>query len=142
MSGQRQVPRVRVAGLCNEIGDDEEGDCYASILDLSPEGLCIERPHRGGLLVDRVPLEFEVAEVDEVMWAVGEVCFDHVRKVDDGGAGRLVRTTGLRLQTAASRHLRLLRDYVMARMEKRRRPVVHADACWAPALAWARPCDD
>ncbi len=147
VSGNRLAPRVHVAGLCNELAEDEGDDCYASVLDLSPSGLRIERPHRGGLLAERVPLEFEVAEIDEVMWAVGEVCFDHVRKVEDGGRGRLVRTTGLRFVAAASRHLRLLRDYVLARTaararERKPRPAVHAEACWTPSLQWARPCED
>jgi hypothetical protein len=148
ISGQRKAPRIEIAGLCNELADDRHGDAFASVLDLSPAGLRIERPHRGGLLPRQVPIELELPEIDEVMWALGEVCFDHVRQVNGAASGpRLVHTTGLRIAAAASRDLRLLRDYVLDRSERSERArvarrFVHAEARWTPTLAWARPCTD
>lgn len=143
LSGQRTSPRVAVGGLCNEIVGDEDGDRYASVLDLSPLGLRIERPHRGGIVPAEVRLELQVPGIDEVLWALGEVRFDHVRQVKGcTSSPRLVHTTGLCIRAAATRDLRLLRDYVHARAESAARRFVHADARWTPALAWARPCDD
>lgn len=110
-SWRRLSPRIEVAALCNEIF--EGGDRFGSVMDLSPAGLRIERPYRGGAMTRRIQLEFEVPEVDEIVWALGEVCFDRLHQQGAPGAGtRLVRTTGLRIARAASRDLRLLRDYV------------------------------
>ncbi len=107
---QRLTPRVEVAGLCNEIRGD--ADSFASVIDLSPAGLRIERPLRGRGLEARVQLEIDVPEIDEVLWVLGEVCFDRVRHA---GAPGLLRTTGFRIAAAAGRELRLLRDYVFER---------------------------
>ena len=54
-------------------------------------------------------------EIDEVMWARGDVVFDQL--VPDpvhGGPFGLLRRTGYRIALAAARDLRLLRDYVYA----------------------------
>ena len=51
-----------------------------------------------------VQLEFELPEVDEIVWAKGEVCFDRLRPSATGP----VRSTGIRLVAAATRHLRML----------------------------------
>ncbi len=109
-SWQRLTPRVEVAGLCNEVISGV--DSFASVIDLSPSGLRIERPLRGRGLEARVPLEIDVPEIDEVLWVLGEVCFD---RVWHAGAPGLLRTTGFRIAAAASRELRLLRDYVFER---------------------------
>lgn len=110
LSWQRLTPRVEVAGLCNEVLGG--GDSFATVIDLSPAGLRIERPLRGRALEARVQLEIDVPEIDEVLWVLGEVCFDRVRHA---GAPGLLRTTGFRIAAAASRELRLLRDYVFER---------------------------
>ncbi len=88
---------------------------HAIVTDLSPEGLCIERPfgHQQGRTI---PIEFEIPEVDEVVWAVGEVRFDEVKRPSlrkRAGLGGLVRHTGLRLTNLAERHRKILREYVM-----------------------------
>ena len=110
LSWQRLTPRVEVAGLCNEVIGGS--DCYGNVIDLSPSGLRIERPLRGRGLEARVQLEIDVPEIDEVLWVLGEVCFD---RVHHAGAPGLLRTTGFRIAAAASRELRLLRDYVFDR---------------------------
>jgi hypothetical protein len=56
----------------------------------------------------QLQLELEIPGVDEIGWAAAEVCFDEVRRA---GAG-IVRTSGLRLVSAALRHRRILREYV------------------------------
>ena len=58
----------------------------------------------------------EIPEIDEVVWALGEVCFDEVKRAPAGSlisSGGLVRSTGLRLVNAAQRHKRILREFVM-----------------------------
>jgi hypothetical protein len=88
---------------------------HAIVTDLSATGLCLLRPigERHGRTI---PIEFEIPEVDEVLWAVGEVCFDRVKRAPLGckvGAAGMVRSTGIRLIGAAERHKRILREYVM-----------------------------
>lgn len=110
---RRTAPRVEIEGFCSEIVDGRERHGLA--LDLSEGGLRITRPWRSGVRTPReVQLEFEIPGVDEIIWARAEICFDQLRQ----GAAGLVRTSGLRLAAAASRDLRLLRDWVMA--ERRR----------------------
>jgi hypothetical protein len=89
-----------------------EGDRAAVVVDLSPDGLRFERPWTGPLMDDRVQLELELPEVDEIAWLGGEVCFDRRKG--------LVQTTGLRVISAATRDLRRLREYVMERARRMR----------------------
>lgn len=92
------------------IGDREAS---AIAVDLSTEGLRIERPFVGGRIEREVPLQLEVPGIDEVMWAKGDVVFD--RLVQDklhGGPFGLIRRTGFRIALAAARDLRMLRDFV------------------------------
>lgn len=90
------------------------GEISALAVDLSPMGLCIERPYTGGRTLGSVPLAFEVPGIDEVMWARGEACFDMVVADDSkrGGLLGMVRRTGYRIEVAARRDLRMLRDFV------------------------------
>jgi PilZ domain len=106
---RRCAPRVDVDALCCD-GSGRP----ALVVDLSPEGLKVERP-RWLPVRGRVQLEVEMPEVDDVVWLTGEVCFDRVR----GG----VQSTGLRVVAAAARDLRRIRDFVM---ERRRRLVERA----------------
>lgn len=113
MDARRIDPRVDVETFCSELLD--RGERPAMVVDLSPLGARIERPYFGGPTPREIDLELEVPEIDEVIWARGEVCFDVVRQAPVGGQGGplgLLRTTGLRLVRAASRDLRLLRDCV------------------------------
>ena len=88
---------------------------HAIVTDLSVDGLRIHRP-LGGRHGRTIPIEFEIPEIDEVMWALGEVCFDEVKKAPLGspiGIAGMVRSTGIRLVNAAERHKRILREFVM-----------------------------
>ena len=110
---RRSSPRVGVETFCTELQDDVIR--HAIVADLSTDGLRILRPlgHRHGRTI---PIEFEIPEIDEVVWGLGEVCFDEVLRAPKGSlvsTGGLVRSTGLRLVSAASRHKRLLREFVM-----------------------------
>lgn len=114
----RTHPRVSVETLCSEVTDDWEQP--ALVLDLSESGLRIERPLIPARPERVLQLEIELPEVDEIMWAKAELCFElySIRSQHDGPRG--VRTSGVRLVAAATRHLRLLRDYVMSRREAER----------------------
>ncbi len=112
-SARRRSPRIGVESFCTELQDEVMR--HAIVTDLSAEGLCLHRP-LGWRHGPTIPIEFEIPEVDEVMWALGEVCFDEVKRAPPGyaiGIGGLIRSTGLRLVNAAERHKRILREYVM-----------------------------
>ncbi len=69
-------------------------------------------------------LEIEVPEVDEIVWAKGEICFDEVHRVRSAtglGLSGLVRTSGVRVVAASSRHTRMLREYVYDTWNRRQR---------------------
>lgn len=113
---KRLDPRIPVESLCSEVIDDREH--YGMLVELSPSGVRLEQPlarKRDGSIIQ---LEFELPDADEIIWAKGEVCFDRYRRLDGASA---VRTTGVRLVAAASRHLRMLRDWVAATVEARAR---------------------
>lgn len=114
---KRLQPRVPVETLCSEVVEEEEQ--LGLVVDLAPAGLRIVRPLSGRRPGRIVQLEFEMPEVDEIVWAKGEICFDAYRREPD--QPNAVRTTGVRLVAAASRHLRMLRDWVMAAAEARQR---------------------
>lgn len=100
------MPRVEVETLCSEIVEGKERPSL--VVDLSETGLRVERPYTGGGTPRELQLEFELPGVDTIIWARGETCFDQVRPVRGG----LLRTTGIRLASAAARDLRLLRDFI------------------------------
>lgn len=109
---RRLSPRIEVEAFCSELiaGRDRPG----WVTDLGPTGARFERPYQPGPTASEIVLQIEVPEVDEVIWAKGEVCFDQVRQAPrgQGGAFGLLRTTGLRLVQGAARDLRVLRDCV------------------------------
>jgi len=113
---KRLDPRIPVETLCSEVVDDREH--YGMLVELSPNGVRLERPLSGRRDGSIVQLEFELPDADEIIWAKGEVCFDRYRRLDGASA---VRTTGVRLVAAASRHLRMLRDWVAATVEAQKR---------------------
>jgi len=103
---RRQGPRIDVEALCWEVLDT--GETSAIAVDLSQGGIRIERPFVGGRTPKVVPLQLDVPGIDEIMWARGEACFDHVVQVK----GTLMRRTGYRIAIAASRERRMIREYV------------------------------
>ena len=102
----RLDPRLEVEAMCWELIDGREAGGLA--VDVSPIGVRIERPYIGGRTMYSVPLQLEVPEIDEVIWAKGEPMFDHVVQV----GAKLMRRTGYRLVAAAQRDLRMLRELV------------------------------
>jgi hypothetical protein len=114
----RFAPRVDVETFCCEMVTGRERP--GVVVDLSAEGMRLERPYFGGPSPGEILIEVEVPDVDEVMWARGEVCFEQVRQ----GPLGLLRTTGVRLVRAAARDLRMLRDCVLERRRARHREEV------------------
>ena len=108
---KRDFPRIAVESLGAEV--DEAHDRLGFVVDLSSDGLRIEHAHLGRRESRIVQLEFELPCADDVIWASGEVRFDHYRWTPRGA----VRSTGIRLIAAASKHLRLLRDWVEAQAQ-------------------------
>ena len=113
---KRLDPRIPVETLCSEVIDEREH--YGVLVELSPNGVRLERPIGGRRDGRIVQLEFELPDADEIIWAKGEVCFDRYRP---GEGVTAVRSTGVRLVAAASRHLRMLREWVTATVEAQRR---------------------
>ena len=134
IDARRLLPRIEVETFCSELIDGR--DRPGLVIDLGPEGARLERPYVPGPTPREVVLELEVPDVDEVIWARGEVCFDRVRQAPagQGGAFGLLRTTGVRLIDAAARDLRLLRDCVLERRRASERAMADSlldAACYA-----------
>lgn len=121
MDARRITPRIDVETFCSEVVGSR--DHPGMVIDLSAEGARLERPYTGGPSPREIVLEMEVPEVDEVIWVRGEVCFDQLRQAPPGQGGPmgLLRTTGLRLVTAAARDLRMLRECVFELYRSRHR---------------------
>src|SRR5205814_1290505 len=115
---RRTSPRIGVEALCWEIVGDRE--VSSLVVDLSSDGARLERPYVGGRRARELPIQIEVPGIDEVMWARGDVVFDHLVPSTQGPFG-LMRRTGLRIALAAARDLRMIREFVYdtAAMEER-----------------------
>jgi PilZ domain len=103
---RRSAPRVDTDAICWE-----DGLRAGVVVDLSPDGLKLERP-AARPLSGAIQLELELPELDDVVWIGGQVCFDRRR------AG--VQSTGVRLVAAAARDLRRIRDFVLERQRRLR----------------------
>ncbi|MEZ4364280.1 MAG: hypothetical protein R3B48_29165 [Kofleriaceae bacterium] len=121
-----------MAGLCWEVVEGKERP--GLVVDLSWEGVRLERPFVGGVTPAEVQLELDVPGIDEVIWAKAGACFDEVvaAPVDSisGGPMGLVRRTGFRLLAAASQDLKMLREYLVER--RRRARQLDPDLPWEP----------
>jgi hypothetical protein len=117
---RRTTPRIGVEAMCWELVD---GDTPASAIavDVSALGLCIERPYVGGPTRRAVPIELEVPGIDEIMWARADACFDLIVPAPPNAKTPmgLVRRTGYRIAAAASRDLRMLREFVVETQRER-----------------------
>jgi hypothetical protein len=117
---RRSTPRIGVEAMCWELADGG-GPTSAIAVDVSALGLCIERPYVGGPTRREVPIELEVPGIDEIMWARADACFDLVVPAPPGSKTPmgLYRRTGYRITTAATRDLRLLKEFVVETQRER-----------------------
>jgi hypothetical protein len=118
---RRVAPRVHVAASCLEVEDHRERT--GLVVDLSPRGARLERPYIGGPTPSEVYLEIIVPEIDEIIVARGEPCFDEVRApllASLGGPLGMIRRTGYRIVDACTRDLRLLKEFVFELRRLRR----------------------
>jgi hypothetical protein len=125
----RSQPRIQMSTMCSEIVGEREQ--FAFVVDVSEQGLRLERPLRGRADSRIVQLEFTLPEVDEIIWAKGEICFDQLRRTPDPTAPGPLRSSGVRLVAAAGRHLRMLRDYVHSALESAAETDLLRAAHWA-----------
>ena len=87
----------------------------AALVDLSSSGLRIERPYDPVTASGPVQLEIELPGIDEILWAKGHVTFLRLwRGSNAHGRPRYWCRTGIRIERAAGRDRRLIRDYVHA----------------------------
>jgi hypothetical protein len=110
---KRSGLRVDAGGLCTEITGDKEQ--LGLLVDVSEHGLRLERPHTPQIRGPRervVQLEFEHPAVDELIWAKGVIRFDKLEPMREQGKVKVRRTSGVEIVSAASRHLKLLREFV------------------------------
>lgn len=80
------------------------------ISDISERGLRVQRLLRGRTPDGIVQLEFELPGTGETIWAKGFIRFDQLWRRETA----LLRTSGVRVVAAAQKHLRMMRDWVMA----------------------------
>jgi hypothetical protein len=112
---RRLGPRLAIDGICGVV--TQHAMCPATMVELSSFGLRLERPFDPKTASRTVQLEIELPGVDEIMWARGHVAFAHLSPMGGrhrDGQPRLWCRAGIRIDGAAGRDLRLLRDYVMA----------------------------
>jgi hypothetical protein len=132
---RRLAPRLALDALCSEVVDGRSRLGFA--VELSPDGVRLERPYPPGPRPREVELELELSlpDDDEVLLAGAEVRFDEVRRAAPGSAlaaaGGLIRVTGLWLSRFASRDRRILRDYVMDRRAVAPPPDLQFASCYA-----------
>jgi hypothetical protein len=134
---RRRDPRAFTRTFCSELwGDDLR---HGFVVELSEGGVRVERPFFGGRLAERLQLEFEMPEIDEIVWASVEPCYDVISRRPSptpGELGGLVRTSGFRLVNAAGRSMKMLRDVVHE--TRRRRLAAAASFDLAQASCYAR----
>lgn len=126
--------RVVAQGLCTEIAAESEQ--LGLLVDVSEAGVRLERPLAGpSPLAGRervVQLEFEHPAVDELIWAKGVIRFDKLEPVRrSDGPPRVRRVSGVEIVSAAGRHLRLLRDFIL---DLRRQREAEAEPFWSTAF--------
>lgn len=130
VSRRRAVPRAAVSARCWEVAHHQEQ--RGLVVDLSWEGVRIERPFVPGARAEQVQLELDVPGLGEVIWAKAGPCFDQLvpARSGQGGPLGLIRRTGFRLLAAAQRDLRLLRDFLF---EQRRAEAARIELLFARA---------
>lgn len=118
---RRLAPRISVDGLCGVVAKHELR--HARMIDLCAIGLRLELPFDPAAAARTVQLEIELPELDEIVWARGQVTFAHLSPMGGrhpDGQPRLWCRAGVHIDLAVARERRLLRDYVIETRRARR----------------------
>ena len=118
---RRLAPRIPVDGLCEVV--NQRTVRHARVIELCAIGLRIELPFDAAAASRMVQLEIELPDADEIVWAFGRVTFAHLTPLGGrhpDGQPRLWCRAGIRIESAAWRERRLLRDYVVETRRARR----------------------
>ena len=120
---RRLAPRITVDGLCGVVANDDALR-HASMMDLSMNGVRLERPFDPKNARKVVQLEIDLPGIDEVVWARGVVTFASLtpmggRTLD--GQPRFWCRAGLRLEDVCRRERRMLLDYVVENLRSNAR---------------------
>ena len=92
--------------------------------DLSALGVRLGRPFDPSAASRRVQLEIELPEVDEIIWAHGDVTFAHLSPMGgahENGDPRLWCEGGVQLRGISTSERRFLRVYVVEARRRRQR---------------------
>lgn len=136
MANRRDDRRIPLDTFCNEYIRDRH---YRGLItNVSERGLHVQRLARLDQRPTRlVQLEFELPGTGELIWGLGETCFDEMELASLGPTAEerpaALHSSGIRMVTLAQKHARLMRDYVV---ELRRKRVARAIE-EAAALAYA-----
>lgn len=129
---RRTDPRVTARAFCSELLPSDLR--HGFVVELSESGIRVERPFFGGSLGERVQLEFEIPEIDEIVWAAVTPCYDVISRrpsTSPDALGGLVRTSGFRLVSTAARSRRMLRDLVYERRQREEAQYLLNASCYA-----------
>ena len=106
----RRSPRHRLDSFCTVVTDDTIQ--YANVLNLSEKGILIERPYF--IKDNEFGLELELPQIDELLWFKAR--HSHFRGVKRGQKV-LNFKRGLQIVGGASRHLKLVKEFVFDQKE-------------------------
>jgi hypothetical protein len=109
-SERREEPRIRLEMFLNQYVND---GCYRALgVNLSYTGLYLQKLVEPVLRHSRVVgLEFELPGTNEIIWACAETRFNSI--AED------FQLTGLRFTAMATKHERLVREYVCHKRQRR-----------------------
>jgi hypothetical protein len=111
---RRIAPRIVIDSLCGVVARRDFR--HAAMVDVSATGLRIELPFDRNAASRTVHLEIELPGIDEIIWARGHVTFAHLSPMGGhhpDGQPRLWCRAGIRIEDAAWRDRRMLRDFVL-----------------------------
>ena len=131
---RRMGPRLSVDSFCTVISEHDER--HAAVLELSSDGLRVERPFDPKRATRVVQLELELPETDDIIWARGHVRFAQLTPMGGthpDGAPRLLCRAGIHIAVAGLRDRKLLRDYVGDLAGRARQAMTTPLAAWLPS---------
>ena len=120
LDARRRAPRISVDAFCGVASDHDLQ--YASLSNLSANGLRIERVYDAATAKPVVQLEIELPGIDEVLWTSAKVTRTILTRMGDHADGRprYWGRVGLVIGDTSRRDRRLLREFVIHELVMRR----------------------